>query len=228
MANRSSLLVCVALYAGSCATSGGDSLTPERLTGPLHWKIDNLQSVGGESTTVVGQPRVVETSQGQAVQFDGVDDALFVDAAPLRGLEKFTAEIVFRPAQNGPREQRFFHLQEDETSNRVLFETRLTDDDRWFLDTFIRSGGTGVTLFAEDFTHPIGPWYHAAIVVDGSRMHHYVNGQLELSSELAYKPQGPGRTSLGVRINRVSWYKGEIREVRVTPNVLAPAEFLKP
>jgi len=43
-----------------------------------------------------------------------------------------------------------------------------------------------------------------------------------------FKPQKEGRTSIGVRINQVSWYKGAVRQVRITPRVLMPQEFLKP
>ena len=47
-------------------------------------------------------------------------------------------------------------------------------------------------------------------------------------TKIDYKPQGPGKTSLGVRINQVHWYQGEIRAARFTRRVLKPDEFLKP
>jgi len=65
-------------------------------------------------------------------------------------------------------------------------------------------------------------------VVDGKTFKHYVNGNLELAKEIAYSPQKDGRTSLGVRINKVYWFKGAIRTVRFTHGVLAPEQFLKP
>jgi hypothetical protein len=34
--------------------------------------------------------------------------------------------------------------------------------------------------------------------------------------------------ALGVRLNRVFWFKGAIRTVRFTHDALAPANFLKP
>lgn len=119
-------------------------------------------------------------------------------------------------------------MQDDANDQRVLFETRLTDDNHWFLDTFIRTGDANHTQFAKDFKHPIGPWYHAAIVVDGKTFRHYVNGKLELSREIDYVPQMSERTSLGVRINKVYWFKGAIRTTRFTAGVLQPKEFLKP
>ena len=119
-------------------------------------------------------------------------------------------------------------MQEDASENRLLFETRLTDDNRWFLDSFIKSGEGNYTLYAEKSLHPIGPWYHAAVVVDGTTMRHYVNGKEELSTPINFKPQQPGRTSIGVRINKASWYKGAVRQLRITPRVLTPQEFLRP
>jgi acetyl esterase/lipase len=51
-------------------------------------------------------------------------------------------------------------------------------------------------------------------------MSHYVDGRREASGPVAFKALGPGRTSIGVRQNRVSWFKGRIREVRFTPGVV--------
>ena len=104
------------------------------------WLIDNLESIDGHEIEVVGSPALIETPAGKAVEFDGEGDALFVDVHPLAGLEVFTVEAIFRPYADGLKEQRFFHMQEDGSDDRVLFETRLTDDNQWFLDTFIRSG----------------------------------------------------------------------------------------
>jgi PelA/Pel-15E family pectate lyase len=193
---------------------------------PVNWALDNLDAIGGHRVTIAGEPRVIDTPAGAAIEFDGIDDGIFLDVHPLADMTQFTAEVVFRPYADGAAEQRFFHMQEDETDSRVMFETRLVDGDRWFLDTFIKSGGQGVTLYAEDHLHEIGRWHHAAIVVDGATMRHYVNGKLELGERLDYEAQSAGRTSLGVRINEQHWFKGAIRTARFTPRVLAPTEFL--
>jgi hypothetical protein len=37
----------------------------------------------------------------------------------------------------------------------------------------------------------------------------------------------PGRTSVGVRITKMYFFKGAIRLARFTPRALTPAEFLK-
>jgi hypothetical protein len=72
------------------------------------WQIDNLSLVGSYPVTVRGDPRVIDTPAGPAVEFDGVGDAIFLATHPLEGMSEFTVEIVFRPDAHGAREQRFF------------------------------------------------------------------------------------------------------------------------
>ena len=192
------------------------------------WNFDNLEAVGGNSITVLGAPRVIDTPNGKATEFDGKQDGLLVNGLPLTGFDQFTVEVIFRPDADGLKEQRFFHMQESASQNRVLLETRLTGNSRWFLDTYIRSGQTDKTLFAENFTHPVGQWYQAALVFDGREMRHYVNGTEELASEISFTPLHQGQTSIGVRINRVYWFKGAIRKARFAPRALMPEEFLQP
>src|SRR6267378_6036748 len=94
------------------------------------WTFDRLDKIGGHPTTILGHPSVIRTPLGKAVQFNGVDDALFVDSHPLAAAETFTWEVIFRPDRGGAPEQRFFHLQERDpktgvdTENRLLFEIR--------------------------------------------------------------------------------------------------------
>ena len=192
------------------------------------WTVDNLANIGGNSITLLGAPRVVEAPQGKALEFDGKQDGLIVSGQPLAGFQTFTIEVIFRPEMGGLAEQRFLHVQENRSENRVLIETRLKKDGSWFLDTYIRSGTTDQTLFAEEFTHPIGPWYQAALVFDGTEMRHYVNGVKELSSPIRFAPLREGRTSIGVRMNQVYWFKGAIRTIRFAARPLQPGEFLKP
>lgn len=216
-------LLCLAwLPVGTLFSQDGKPITE-----PVVWRLDNLESIGGRKPTVVGKPRVVTVGKEKWLEFDGQADGLFLDVHPLAGLKQFTVEVVFRPDANGLPEQRFFHMQEADSDDRVMFETRLTKDGKWFLDTYIKSGDGNYTQLADKFHHPLGPWYHAAIVMDGSEMRHYVNGQLEMSTKAVYKPQRPGQTSLGVRQNKVHWYKGALKTARFTPRVLEVKEFLK-
>lgn len=224
-------LCLMTLYA--CRSIAPDCLGERELEQKV-WHIDNLEEIGGHPVTVVGTPRVIKTPAGKAVEFagapegDGRGDALFFDVHPLAGWDTFTVEVIFMPYSGGLSEQRFFHMQDGENDDRVMFETRLTDDNRWYLDTFIRSGAEGFVLYADEFKHKIDAWHHAAIVVDGETFSHYVNGKKEMTVEIEYSAQSRGITSLGCRINQVWWYKGAIRKARFTRGVLGPEEFLSP
>ena len=208
------------------AKLGMEPVAPQKAEQQVTWEIDNLKEIGGHKVIVEGKPKVINTPQGKAVEFDGVDDGIFLDVHPLAGMTEFTVEIIFRPDAGGPVEQRFFHMQENDSEERVMFETRLVEDNRWFMDAFIQTGDQNNTMYAVGDQHEIGPWYHAAIVVDGSTFKHYVNGQMELGKEIDFEPPKSGRTSLGVRINKVFWFKGAIRKARFTPRAMTPNEFL--
>jgi len=190
------------------------------------WDLDNLERIGGNKATVLGSPVVVETEKGRAIAFDGIDDAIIIEANPLAGARQFTVEAIFRPDAGGDAEQRFLHVQETD-DRRVLLEIRLTQDNRWFLDTFIKSGESEETLYSEIFPHPLGVWYHAALVYKGKQMWHYINGAQELSGAVDYLPVKGGRTSIGCRLNRVFWFKGAIKRIRVTHRALSPREFIR-
>jgi hypothetical protein len=176
---------------------------------------------------VVGAPRVIDTPGGKAVEFNGTSDGLFVEHNPLAGLERFTLEVVFAPAPDGSEEQRFVHVEEAGTGNRALIELRLLPGAVWCLDTFLRHGEASLTLIDRALTHPASAWHTAALTFDGPTMTHYVDGVRQGTGLVAFKPLGPGRTSIGVRQNQVSWFKGRIRLIRITPAALPPAELLK-
>jgi lysophospholipase L1-like esterase len=189
------------------------------------WKINRLDKIGGQAAVTIGNPQVIATSNGKAVLFDGVDDGLVVNTNPVAGAAAFTVEAVFRPDAGGGAEQRWFHVEESGRDNRVLLEIRLTGD-QWFLDTFIKSGENRLPLYAENFKHKTGKWYHVALVYDGTTMRHFVDGKEELSGPLFIAPLGAGSTSIGVRMNRVFWFKGAVRKARFTRRALSPQEFL--
>jgi len=192
------------------------------------WDVNNLKSIGGQKTAVLGSPKVIETEKGKAVEFDGVKDGLIVNALPLAAAEKFTLEIIFRPDANGLKEQRFLHLQEDGSDSRTLIETRLPGGNLWYLDTYIQTEKGKRAMLEPKNTHQLGRWYSASLVYDGQEMRHYVNGVQEMSGKLEFTPLKEGKTSIGVRMNEVYWFKGAIRQVKFTKKALDPAELLKP
>jgi hypothetical protein len=188
------------------------------------WTFDRLDRIGGHPTSVLGNPRVVDTPVGKAVEFDGVDDALMVDVHPLAGAKTYTWEAIFRP-DGGATEQRWLHLQETGSENRMLFEIRVVGD-RWYFDSFVYSGAASKALIDRERLHALGAWYHVAAVYDGREFRNYVNHVQEGAAEIHFDPQGAGRTSAGVRMNLVNYFKGAIRVARFTRRALSPAEFL--
>ncbi len=191
------------------------------------WKIDNLKKIGGHPVEVLGSPRVVKTDRGKAIVFDGVRDGIFIRNNPLAGADKFTIEAIFRPDEGGEAEQRWLHIEDTENvESRALLETRLNGKE-WFLDTFLKSGDNRMPLYAENFKHPTGKWFHVALVYDGTEMRHYINGKLELSGKIQMKPFGRGITSIGVRQNRIYWFKGAVLKARFSKYVLTPREFIR-
>jgi hypothetical protein len=190
------------------------------------WVLDNLTEIGGHEAMILGNPRVIRTLSGQALAFDGQGDAVVLDTNPLSGARAFTVEVVFRPDPSGHREQRFLHMQASE-DRRVLIETRLNDRDEWFLDTFIKCGQSERTLQSKETLHPLGKWYHVALVYDGREMRHFVDGIQEMAGAVDYTPMAGGQTSIGCRLNRVFWFKGAVSIVRVTHTALQPRAFLR-
>jgi hypothetical protein len=210
------LVLLASIGAGSSAfAQERDSVT---------WTFDRLDRIGGHKTTVEGNPRVIDTPGGKGIAFDG-DDAIFVDTHPLAGAQTFTWEVIFRPDSDGKPAQRFFHMQEDGSQNRLLFETRIIDG-KWCLDSFAASSSGSKALMDTKLLHPADRWYHIASVYDGKEFRNYVNGALQMAAPVTLSPQGPGRTSIGVRINRVDYFKGAIRLSRMTRRALPPSEFL--
>ena len=195
------------------------------------WTFDRLENIGGHKTTVLGEPKIIDSPVGKAVEFDGVDDALFVDNHPLAETAAFTFEAIFRP-DGGQREQRWFHLSERDaatgadTENRMLFEIRVSDD-KWFFDSYNQSGKASGTLMNKTALHPLGVWYHVASVYDGKQFSNYVDGIREGAADVHFAPHGPGHASVGVRINKVFYFKGAVHLARFTRRALMPTEFLK-
>jgi hypothetical protein len=183
--------------------------------------------VGGASIEIWGAPAQLREAGRPAIGFDGKADGLIVPVIPIADWKRFTIEILFRVDAGGLPEQRFLHLQ-DEQGRRVLIELRLLPENQWCLDTFLHSDPSRrLTLIDRSKTHPVGQWHWAALSYADGRMTHFVDGVKECEGDVQIDAMSStGRSSLGVRQNKVSWFKGAIREVRFTPAAL-PAEKLQ-
>jgi hypothetical protein len=196
------------------------------------WRFDQTAEIGGHPTEILGHPHVIESPYGKAVEFNGVDDALFIPVHPLAGASAYTWEVIFRPDADGAAEQRFFHLQEQDpatgkdTNNRMLFEIRIVDG-QWCLDSFASSGANDRTLLNCKLLHPLGRWYRVTAVYDGKELRNYVGDELEGSGSLELTPQLAGHSSVGVRINKLYYFKGAILMAWMVPRALPITEFLK-
>jgi hypothetical protein len=193
--------------------------------GIVEWDLGVMNDASPKGQTKAGAPRTIDSPYGKAVQFDGKGDALFLDANPLVNLRQFTVEIIMRPDPKGPAEQRFLQMGEM-SGERMMVETRLTPDDQWYLDAYIRSGDSSRTLIDKTKIHPAGTWYHVSVVVDNGKMDTFVDGKHELEGSVKFSPFRTGKTSIGVRMNRVYWYKGAICKIKITPKCLTPSEFM--
>lgn len=192
------------------------------------WDLDQAESIGRLAPEILGGPQAIEKDGRKAFCFDGKADGFLFSANPLQGWSQFTIQILFRPDTDGPPEQRFLHIQDDQ-ERRVLIETRMTPQRDWSLDTFLRANDADkLTLLDLQKTQPADRWYWAALTYDGKTMRHYVNARLQMEGPVNFPPTGPGRISLGVRQNRVHWFKGCIAQVRFSPVAMEPRLLLQP
>jgi len=194
------------------------------------WDINSLTSIGGHSVESIGNPRIIDSELGAAVRFDGDGDRLLVDANPLSDATEFTIEIIFNPGDAYPNnlEPRFFHIEAaDNPNRRITIELRLNDKKQWYLDAYIKSEKSQITLIDSTKVHPIGKWAHAAVTYKNREFISYVNGVQELVGQVDYLPiSSAAKTSIGARMNQVHWFKGNISQARITHRVLSVEEFL--
>lgn len=189
------------------------------------WILSNLILSKTEGIRIAGNPQIIDCKYGKALLFNGSTDGIFMDQMPLDGLKKFTVEVIFRPESGGNFEQRFFHCGEVK-GDRVLLELRANPTD-WYFDAFITSGDQKKTLIEPKLVHPLDQWYHLAFVIANGKQETYINGIKELESQIEIAPLHGGKTSIGVRLNEQSWFKGAISKIRISPRALSPQKFLQ-
>jgi hypothetical protein len=187
----------------------------------ITWHLKDREHIGKFSPAVLGNPVVKVEGKDSAIYFNGINDGLVIPAIPIEGWSAFTIEVLFKPDSDGPTAPRFIHA-EDTSLNRVTLELRLTKDNQWYFDGFLKNGKTnkGVTLIDSTKLHPANRWNWAALIYDGKKMYSYINGQKELEGDIDFPPMMKGNISLGVRLNKVNWFKGQIREIRFHPEAL--------
>jgi hypothetical protein len=195
---------------------------------PTVWTFKEPDRIGKNVVTTSGTPFIAKEKGGRSMCFKGEPDAALLDVNPIAGWSNFTIEALIKPRSAGTAEQRFLHI-EDERAARVLLELRIVSPQEWALDTFLFDSPTSrLTLLDRTKLHSTDEWHWVALTYDGTTMTHYVDGVRELEGALSFRAMSPGRMSLGVRLNKVSWYQGCMREIRYTPRALAAPELQKP
>jgi hypothetical protein len=153
--------------------------------------------------------------------FDGCSDGLILPCVPLPGAKSFHIQFDFKPAACGLAEQRLFHIQDDQSDNRVLLEIRLLPGGYWFADSYFQSCRQSVVLQESTFVHPCDTWYSYSLAYDGHVLRHTIDGHLEGAAVLiGGSLPNSGTTSIGIRGNRLWPFCGEISTVIVGDNPL--------
>ena len=195
---------------------------------PTVWTFKEPDRIGNNVVATSGTPVIAKEKGGRSMCFKGEPDAALLDVNPIAGWSNFTIEALIKPRSAGTAEQRFLHI-EDERAARVLLELRIVSPQEWALDTFLfDSQQSRLTLLDRTKVHSTDQWHWVALTYDGTTMTQYVDGVRELEGPVAFRAMSPGKMSLGVRLNKVSWYQGCMREIRYTPRALAAPELQKP
>lgn len=217
MKRRFNINLVVLLFTGTALFCSCE----DKKTEVIVWKIDSRNKIADRIVTVIGDPEVISVENGNAVEFDGVDDGLLFDQNPIAGMQEFTIEVDLKPyrASLENREQRFLHIQDPENEDRrILLELRLNGRDEWYGDWFIKTEKKSLTLIDSFFTHPVEEWATMSLEYKDGTVTGFVNGIPEVSGEIEYLPVGPeGKTSIGTRMDQRSWFNGAIKEVRFSP-----------
>jgi hypothetical protein len=185
------------------------------------WELKNIHCIGGLKTEILGNPLIETDGKDTSIDFNGIDDGLIVPDIPIKGWSVFTIEVLFKPDGDGPIAPRFIHF-EDTAFRRGTFEIRLTNKKQWYLDAFLKNGKTdrGLALIDSTKLHPADQWFWVAMEYDGKKMISFVNGKKELEGKFNFSAMTKGNISLGVRLNKVDWFKGQIKEIRFHPEAL--------
>jgi hypothetical protein len=203
------------------------------------WELNSLKKIGGHPVQVFGNPQIVTTEIGKAIRFDGIHDRLLVDHNPLGDAKEFTIEVIFKPdsAFHISQQPRFIHFQDEadtlsgwNPARRIMMELRLTPENKWYLDGFLLTDAGERTLQNKDLTHPTRQWMHAALTYSNNTLKTYVNGIEETGGSVTFTEKilnRVGKVSIGGRMNRLNYYCGLIKTLKITRKALMPKQFIK-
>jgi len=122
----------------------------------------------------------------------------------------------------GEDESQWKLLRANMTENTYLLEGDVFADGRYYFRVTASDRPSNPAEFARNTELISTP-----VVYDGKVLRHFINGEKEMEGPVDFPPSASGKMSLGVRLNRVYWYKGAIGEVRFHPRALEGAELQK-
>jgi hypothetical protein len=235
--SRRDALAGLSAVAGAAAFGATGAFAKSK-DGIVTWNVNNLSAIGGHPAFVIGEPKIIGTPAGKALEFDG-KSGLILETNPMAGYQQWTMETLVRPDGGKDTAQRIFHIGEYNTdvdptaltatnnnSNRFTFELRTAGDKVWF-ESFNTGPGYQSALIVKEKTHPLHTWLVITQTYDGSMHRHYVNGELEQEKPLKYHVMGPGRCSIGTRLNMTTPYVGGYMRMRFANRALPPEEHMK-
>ncbi|HEY1015768.1 MAG TPA: LamG-like jellyroll fold domain-containing protein, partial [Herpetosiphonaceae bacterium] len=206
-------------------------LEPARLTDPISDTVIDLrfEDPGAQSfanaagatlpAVCASCPAAVDGLFGQALSFDGVDDALSLTAGLT--LTQFTVAAWVKPDFAGDGG---YDILGDAAADPAARAPRLSLFEQGKVRAGFGDGGEWLELTTVGPAVANGAWSHVAASYDGVNFNIYVNGELIITSD-GYQGRVPAPAS-GLLIGGAdSRWRGALDEVRLYGRALPPAEM---
>jgi hypothetical protein len=201
------------------------------------WNIDNLSSIGGYGVLIFGNPKIITTDNGNALEFNGnaitapgtnAGDRIQITGNPLGTTNsEFTIEMIFKPyATTTDFAPRVFHIcRPDSMSGPRVMTMEIRSTSSWTTDFYIKSVTGSGKMGTKSY--PTDQWMHMAMTYKNGVMNGYVNGMLDATQTGSTYTGLPAtaEVSLGGRMNNMNYFKGSIRKLIFTPIALDPSQF---
>ncbi|WP_185976806.1 LamG-like jellyroll fold domain-containing protein [Catenovulum sediminis] len=192
------------------------------------WRLAHFLNITQSNIEIVGSPKK-SSDKDSALVFNGINDRLFITKSPVHNYTGFTIEMEVHPYAFSEKnsEPRLLHFESTEDGNkRITMEMRITEDNNWYFDAFLKNGKEGLTLVDPNKLHATERWYNVAITYDGHWFSTWVQGKKELSQSFYFNGLGEHITgSVAARLNKVHWFKGEIGQICYSNRVLSASQF---
>jgi len=151
----------------------------------------------------------------------------------LGNTTEFTVEVVLNPEAAYPENStpRFLHFQDpdDPKAKGLMVELRLNEENQCYLDAFLKTDTGSLVLIDPKLVQPTEQWLHVAVTYKNNILTTYINGKKQLNRQMGYKDafiNPTGKVAIGGRMNKVDWFRGLIKTLRIEKVALEPKDFL--